>query len=295
MAAPFDDINAVRKTYFINESERSVDPADDAGKLVQLEANGKISKEFLSLSTVIEFTDSDTYTPNAAAQFILIEAVGAGASGAAANASADGSAVATGGGGGEYRSTLIHRALVTAPISITIGAPGTARVTAGRQALNGIAGGDTIVGSFLTAKGGLPGVATLVTGTGNTGLQQGGVGGTLGSSQFLPIANENGGDGGDAQANGGGGGGNTVTPGGNSVKSGAGGGAAAGNSPFSLNSASVGGDASDDFGGDGGDGSNTVAQAGQSYGAGGGGAANRNGNVTSGAGFKGFVRLTEYF
>lgn len=45
MAAPFDDVNPVRKTYFINESEKAVDPADDEGKVPQLERAGHLSSE----------------------------------------------------------------------------------------------------------------------------------------------------------------------------------------------------------------------------------------------------------
>lgn len=47
MAAPFNEIDPVRKTYFINESERSVDPADDVGKVPQLEENGELSPMFI--------------------------------------------------------------------------------------------------------------------------------------------------------------------------------------------------------------------------------------------------------
>lgn len=43
MAAPFDDVNPVRKTYFLNESEKSATPTDDQGKVPQLEENGHLS------------------------------------------------------------------------------------------------------------------------------------------------------------------------------------------------------------------------------------------------------------
>ncbi|MEJ6011444.1 hypothetical protein [Novosphingobium aquae] len=51
MAAPFDDVNAVRKTYFIRESERDVaTPANNTGYLPQLEADAKIHRAFLPMS-----------------------------------------------------------------------------------------------------------------------------------------------------------------------------------------------------------------------------------------------------
>lgn len=53
MALPFNDIDPVRKTYFINESERSVDPADDAGKVVQLEGDGFVSEAFINFERSI--------------------------------------------------------------------------------------------------------------------------------------------------------------------------------------------------------------------------------------------------
>lgn len=53
MAAPFTADQPFKENNVINESERSVDPADDAGKLVQLEADGKISKEFNSAPEVL--------------------------------------------------------------------------------------------------------------------------------------------------------------------------------------------------------------------------------------------------
>jgi len=60
MALPFNESAPVRKTYFINDSERSVDPADDAGKVPQLEANGLLSKRFsqFGLNTLEDTTPS---------------------------------------------------------------------------------------------------------------------------------------------------------------------------------------------------------------------------------------------
>lgn len=46
MAEPFNDTDVVRKTYFINASERAGDPADDEGKVAQLEEDGKLSPIF---------------------------------------------------------------------------------------------------------------------------------------------------------------------------------------------------------------------------------------------------------
>lgn len=47
MALPFDNVNPVRETYFKQIAERSIDPADDAGHLPQLEEDGYLSTEWL--------------------------------------------------------------------------------------------------------------------------------------------------------------------------------------------------------------------------------------------------------
>lgn len=47
MAEPFNEIDPVRKTFFIDETERSVDPADDAGFVPQLGLDGFISTDFI--------------------------------------------------------------------------------------------------------------------------------------------------------------------------------------------------------------------------------------------------------
>lgn len=56
MAEPFNDTDAVRKSYFINDSERSVDPTEDEGKLVQLESDGRFSTAFVKRWDLISTT-----------------------------------------------------------------------------------------------------------------------------------------------------------------------------------------------------------------------------------------------
>jgi hypothetical protein len=50
MALPFDETNPVRKTYFINASEKATDATDDAGKVPQLESDGLLSPRFTKFS-----------------------------------------------------------------------------------------------------------------------------------------------------------------------------------------------------------------------------------------------------
>ncbi|MBA4307001.1 MAG: hypothetical protein C0429_09730 [Sphingopyxis sp.] len=47
MAEPFNETDVVRKTYFKQIAERSVDPTDDAGHVPQLETDGYLSKEWV--------------------------------------------------------------------------------------------------------------------------------------------------------------------------------------------------------------------------------------------------------
>lgn len=55
MAEPFNNVDNVRKTYFINEGERNVgDPSEDAGKVVQLEEDGRLNEFFLRNMDVVE-------------------------------------------------------------------------------------------------------------------------------------------------------------------------------------------------------------------------------------------------
>lgn len=55
MTAPFTADQPFKENNVINESEQSVDPADDAGKLVQLEADGKFHPTFIK--TLVDFGD----------------------------------------------------------------------------------------------------------------------------------------------------------------------------------------------------------------------------------------------
>lgn len=67
MASPFTADQPFKENNVINESEQSVDPTDDAGKLVQLEADGKFSEAFLKPKAKVRaYIAAATSTLNAA-------------------------------------------------------------------------------------------------------------------------------------------------------------------------------------------------------------------------------------
>ncbi len=75
MAEPFNETDVVRKTYFINESERdTVTPANDAGKVPQLEVDGKLSGGFLTTPT--EHTSFPVSVTTKVGQSIVVIAKG---------------------------------------------------------------------------------------------------------------------------------------------------------------------------------------------------------------------------
>lgn len=60
MAEPFNNTDVVRETYFIDESERDTGtPANDVGKVVQLEADGYLSEQFIRAASDISSQVSD--------------------------------------------------------------------------------------------------------------------------------------------------------------------------------------------------------------------------------------------
>lgn len=63
MAAPFNDPEApIRTNYFIQASEASVDPANDAGKVAQLEPNGRFAPRFIPQRAAVRAYKSDSNT-----------------------------------------------------------------------------------------------------------------------------------------------------------------------------------------------------------------------------------------
>lgn len=101
------------------------------------------------------FSSSATYTPTSGMKFCEIKIVGGGAgSGGAATTGAGQIACGGGGGGGAYSVGVFSAAQIGASISVTIGAAGT---PGGTEDAFGGAGGNTSVGSLITAGGGFGG------------------------------------------------------------------------------------------------------------------------------------------
>lgn len=238
------------------------------------------------------FTSSGTYTLPSVPRLLFVECYGGGGGGAVANSSGNGTAAATGGGGGEYKSAFYFSNMLSANVTVTIGAGGAARTTTGREALAGNAGSATTFGSYLSANGGAGGNAQIQATSGTSSVSVA-AGGTGGATTFASVAVEAGGDGGSSIANGTSCA-HTENAGESTTLSGAGGGSANANQTCASAFSSAGGAATNSQAGDGGAGSNTIATAGGAGGGGGGGAASYTANVTSGAGGDGLVRVTEY-
>lgn len=260
------------------------------------------------------FTSSDTWTkPSSlsANSLVLLQAWGAGGSGGRAG-SGDG---AGGGGGGAYSYRWCLLSQLGSTETVTIGAGGTA-VTADNTAGN--AGGNTTIGSLLTAYGGGGGggTNTLPPGGGGGGVfSAGATGGSdaLGATGGAPLGGTGtgtSGAAGGASTFGGGGGGDpnsgTGGAGGASVDGGGGGGGGSSNGSGGAGGASIRG------GGGGGGGGDTAGGSGgasQQAGAGGAGAFDTNAATAgtqpggggggseggdSGAGGAGYARVTVF-
>lgn len=101
-----------------------------------------------------KFTANGTYTPHAKMAFAMLECVGGGGGGG--GIAGDGNNMGAGGGGsGGYSRALVTAADIGASKAVTIGAAGTAG-TAGAN--NGGVGGATSVGVLCVANGGLGGL-----------------------------------------------------------------------------------------------------------------------------------------
>jgi hypothetical protein len=206
------------------------------------------------------FNTSGTWTKPAgyaAASRVYVQMWGGGASGTRNSSTVE---AATGGGGGAYSSAWFALSSFGATETITIGAGGASRTGSNQT---GAAGGNTSVGSLLTAGGGLGGVALTTTS---------GSGGNLVGTFFSEIPGATGR-------------GVVGVPGGSIFAAGAGGG---GVGYDGSTSAEVGGVSR--LGGNGGNGSLTTATAGTAPGGGGGGAR----STTSGAGGDGRVIITVF-
>lgn len=117
---------------------------------------------------VQKFTASGTYTPSAGLLYAIIECVGGGGGGGGATALAGQLYGGGGGGSGAYSRVLVTAAAIGASKAVTIGALGTGGAA---TPANGVAGGDTSVGSLCLAKGGAGGLygTSSQNGTGGAG------------------------------------------------------------------------------------------------------------------------------
>ena len=201
---------------------------------------------------------------------VIIEAWGAGGGGGRAN----GGNEARGGGGGGYKRREMRYADVPSSLSIIIGTGGSGRTG---STGNGVTGGNTTIGSLLTAYGGQGG-----GGAGSGNSTGGGGGGELGAG-VTGGGRIGGGSGGsaaptnDAKSIWGGGGGSISGEGGGAVHGGAGGGNGSGIGGTSI------------FAGNGGSGA-TTGTAGAGVAPGGGGGAGVN-SANGGDGARGEVRI----
>jgi len=269
--------------------------AGDAGKIPALDSSGLLSRTFLNGVKIETFLNSGTFTKEAGAKLVRIQAWGGGGSGGSGT---DGG----GGGGGAYVDKILDIALFGANETVTIGNGGTA-VTG----TTGNAGGNTTIGSILTAYGG--GAGNLHGGGGGGGENSAGSNGstTLGGNggDPFPGLNVTSGDG-LSSLFGGGGGGDSTKKGGASYFGG-GGGAGGGNANGGASQYGGGGGGGgamtvgiggvSKYGGSGGNGGygGTSAQAGAVPGGGGGGRDSGSGAGASGAGGKGKVIITTFF
>lgn len=125
------------------------------------------------------FTSSGSWTmpPGCVYVRVQVQAGGGGGGGPPATGASQQSAGSGGGGGGYAESTLLAGA-ITSPVTVTVGAGGTAGAGA-----NGGTGGASSFGTLVTANGGAGGIAHGPSGS--FGSQSGGLGGTGGTGAIV--------------------------------------------------------------------------------------------------------------
>lgn len=160
MALPFDETNPVRKTYFIDESERDVvTPANDAGKVPQLSSDGKLDGSFFRSVIRREYTAGATWNKPVGVTKVFIRVQAKGGNGGNGNNFASPSLGGGGGGGGAYAEKSFSPDDLAASETIVI--DGTkASFGAHVECTVGANGITASSGSFAVQLGGNGGVAT---------------------------------------------------------------------------------------------------------------------------------------
>ena len=170
-----DKLNDTR--YAIDESTRdTVNPENDEHKLVKLESDGRLSRNFIPGAALAEFTleESGVWVPPSFGDYFLVFAWGSGGGGGARIIDNDSWGV-TGGSGGAVGYVLIPRyLLLDEEVNYVIGDGGAGASATSGEAINGLPGSETSFGSFIVAAGGEGGIAgidnNLATG-GNNNIQ----------------------------------------------------------------------------------------------------------------------------
>jgi hypothetical protein len=171
MSDPWKADLPIREDNIINESERSVDPADDEYKLVKLESGGRLSASFIPGTplAVYDLTESGTWTKPDFGSWALVLTWGSGGGGAGYRVNAD-TIRAHGGAGGALISVLIPLPLITSTVSYIIGEGGNGgNSTSDGSTQNGQDGGTTSFGDFIEVDGGNGGLANPSNNTSQAG------------------------------------------------------------------------------------------------------------------------------
>lgn len=143
------------------------------------------------LRTELTYSVAGTFSwerpPSCVAVEVEMAAGGGGSGGITETGVANATGVSAGGGAGGWAKGRFDVSGLTAPVTVTVGAGGTA----GEPGVNGGDGGDSSFGAYLVTRGGKGSVATTVTAS--TARGRGALGGVVGTGAGMHVA---GGDGG---------------------------------------------------------------------------------------------------
>lgn len=166
---------------------------------ITVEIGGSLAQTVVKKSQVINTSKNWTVPAALAGNTVTVTACAGGGSGCISGSSSDSNYIATGGWGGSYVTD--YPIIVTAGqvLSLTVGAGGV-----GVSSQTGNIGGDTVIGTYLTLKGGNGGGSLQNDALNNTNYRSIGVGNgvrpyigivipsTIGSSFVLPSESVNG-------------------------------------------------------------------------------------------------------